>query len=57
MNTCLNLGIGIARRHADFDFEDKYEIDWRALRDLGKIGPGLLVEVLHDDDQVLIWLK
>ena len=35
----------------------KYDFEWEALRDLGKIGPGLLVEVVSEDDQVLVWLK
>lgn len=57
VNACLDFGLGVARRHADFDFEDRYEVDWRSIRDLGQVGPGLLVEVLHDEDRVLIWLK
>ena len=60
VNSCLGLGMGIARRHGDFDIaelENKYDFEWKALRDLGKIGPGLLVEVVSEDDQVLVWLK
>ncbi|MDH4197542.1 MAG: hypothetical protein OEW05_09065, partial [Candidatus Aminicenantes bacterium] len=54
----LAMDIGIeTERHHDFDLEERYDVDWRALRDLDRFGPGLLVAVASDHDRVLIWLE
>lgn len=58
VNWAVDFGLRTARRNGAFDeIEERYDVDWRALRDLGQIGPGLLVEVVSEKDQVLIWLK
>jgi hypothetical protein len=44
-------------RHDGRDLEDKYDVDWRALRDLGRFGPGLVAALEGDGDRVLIWLR
>ncbi len=41
----------------DFDLGKRYDIDWKAIKDLGSLGPGLLVSIDDDDNRVLIWLK
>ena len=57
VNGCIDLGMSVAERENEFDFEERYDFDWEAIRDLGQIGPGLLVEVDDEDGRVLIWLK
>jgi len=44
-------------RHAGRDLEDRYDVDWRALRDLGRFGPGLIAALEGDGDRVLVWLR
>lgn len=44
------------RHHHDIDIEQRYDVDWRALRDLSRFGPGLLAAVASDHDRVLVWL-
>lgn len=57
VNGCMDLGMEIAEK--DYDFEERYDFDWRGLKDLGQVGPGLLVEVVDSEDEtkILIWLK
>jgi len=55
---CLDLGAK-ATEHENhhFDYDERYEVDWKALKDLGQFGPGLLVAVDDERDKILIWLK
>jgi hypothetical protein len=50
---------GAAESHGrrDFDLGKRYDVDWRAIKDLGSFGPGLLVSIEDEKDRVLIWLK
>ncbi|MEW5902082.1 MAG: hypothetical protein AB1715_11515 [Acidobacteriota bacterium] len=58
VNACLKAGTEAAEHDSDdLDFEKQYEIAWRSVRDLDKIGPGLLVEVVDEQDRVLVWLR
>lgn len=57
VNACMDLGMWAAEKGNEFDFEERYDIDWRGLRDLGQIGPGLLVEVDDEENKILIWLE
>jgi len=57
VNGCLDLGMRAAKNERDFDFEEKYDFDWRAIKDLGRLGKGLLVEVEDEENRVLIWLE
>lgn len=54
---CLDLGLSIAEHDRDFDFEERYGIDWRKFSDLSQFGPGLLVAVDDEETQVLVWLR
>ena len=45
------------RRADRRDFEDRYDVDWRSLRDIGRFGPGLIASVEGDDDRILVWLR
>ena len=54
---CLDWGMEMAERESDFDFGERYDFDLRCIRDLGRIGPGLIVEVEDEENKVLIWLK
>jgi len=56
-NACMDLGMWAAEKDNEFDFEERYDIDWREIRDFGQIGPGLLVEVDDEEDKILIWLE
>lgn len=57
VNGCWDLGIWAAERDDYFDFGERYDIDWREIGDLNKIGPGLLVEVDDEQSKILIWLE
>ncbi len=57
VNGCLDLGMKAAENGDDFDFEERYDFDWRAIKDLGKFGQGLLVEIEDEKDKILIWLQ
>ncbi len=45
------------RREGRRDLEDRYDVDWRSLRDIGRFGPGLIASVEGDDDRILVWLR
>ena len=57
VNGCMDFGAESAEN--DFDFEDRFDFDWKGLENLGQVGPGLLVEVndLEEKTKILIWLK
>lgn len=44
-----------ARAHAET--KKRYNVAWRSVRDLSRVGPGLLVEVVDERSRVLICLK
>lgn len=52
----MDIGGQAERHHHDMDIEERYDVDWRALRDLARFGPGLLAAVASDHDRVLVWL-
>lgn len=52
----MDIGGEAERHHHDIDIEERYDVDWRALRDLARFGPGLLAAVTSDHDRVLVWL-
>ena len=37
--------------------EERYDIEWKAVRDLGRFGPGLLASITDEESRVLIWLR
>ncbi len=41
----------------DADFRKRYDLDWRAVKDLGRYGRGLLVSVEEERSRVLVWLR
>lgn len=58
----VNFGIRMGMKAAEHDrpyhkWKDRYEFDWRAVKDLGQFGPGLLVAVDDERDKILIWLE
>lgn len=57
VEACLEAGAEAAEGKDEFRFERRYELDWRSIKDLSKVGPGLLVEVEDDQNKVLIWLE
>jgi len=54
---CLDLGMLAAERECEIDFEDRYDFDLSEIKDLSRIGSGLLVEVEDEKNKILIWLK
>ncbi len=57
----VDLGLSLGE-HADKhghgrSIEDRYELEWSAIRDLGRHGRGLLVSVEEEKARVLVWLK
>jgi len=53
-DACMDVGIKAAEEE-EFDFEENYEFDWRELKNLDEVGPGLLVEVDDEKNKILIW--
>jgi len=58
----INLGVKVGMKAAEHDrhsnkWEDRYEFEWRAIKDLGRLGPGLLVSIDDERDKILIWLE
>jgi hypothetical protein len=52
----VDIGEHADRDHHDIDIEERYDVDWRALRRLDRFGPGLLAAVTSDRDRLLVWL-
>jgi hypothetical protein len=57
-----NFGMKVGMKAAEHEhksnkWKDRYELEWRAIKDLGRFGPGLLVSIDEDRDKVLIWLE
>lgn len=57
VNACLDAGMKASDDGHDYDAREHYDLDWKAVKDLGRYGPGLLVAVEEERDKVLIWLK
>jgi hypothetical protein len=56
LNTCMDIGIKAADEEEGFEFDERYDFDWSDIKDLEKLGPGLLVEIEDEESKVLIWL-
>ena len=56
VNTCMDIGVKAADEEDGFEFDERYDFDWRDIKDLEKLGPGLLVEIEDEESKVLIWL-
>lgn len=56
-NACLDMGLSAAEHDRDYGLHERYGVNLKALKDLGRLGRGLLVEVNDEDAQVLVWLK
>ncbi len=56
VNTCMDIGIKAADEEEGFEFDERYDFDWKDIKDLEKLGPGLLVEIEDEESKVLIWL-
>jgi len=55
INSCLDFRMTASGEEV-FAPDSRYEIDWKDIRDLQHMGPGLLVEVDEENEKVLIWL-
>jgi len=53
----LSLGERADRHEHGCSVGDRYELEWSAVRDLGRHGRGLLVSVEEEGTRVLVWLK
>ena len=53
----LEAGMEADEHSGRSDYRERYDLDWKALKNLGQFGPGLLVSVDDDDDRILIWLR
>jgi hypothetical protein len=57
---CLGVGLSAAEHDRESglqDFSERYGLDLRSLKDLDRLGPGLLIEIEDEDSRVLVWLK
>ena len=57
VDACLAAGMKAMDDEHGYDARQHYDLDWKAVKDLGQYGPGLLVAVEEDRDRILIWLK
>jgi hypothetical protein len=57
VNKCKDFAIRAGEDEDEFDYEDRYDFDWRNITDLRDIGPGLLVEIEDEDNKILIWIE
>lgn len=57
VNGCLDMGMWAAENESEIDFEDRYDFDLSEIKDLSRIGSGLLVEIEDEKNKILIWLK
>jgi hypothetical protein len=53
----LSLGADAAGHGHGRSAGDRYELDWTAVKDLGRYGRGLLASVEEERARVLVWLK
>lgn len=58
----VNFGMKAGMKAAEHDhgsnkWKDRYEFDWRAVEDFGRLGPGLLVAIDDNRNKVLVWLE
>jgi len=56
-NACLDLGLSAEEHDRDYGLHERYGVNLKALKDLQRLGPGLLVELNDEDSQVLVWLR
>lgn len=57
VNHIMDSEMDTARVDQEFDFEEKYDIDWDGIKDLDRFGPGLLFELDDEKSRILIWLE
>ena len=53
----LSLGADASRHGHGGSVRDRYDLEWSAIKDLGRYGRGLLASVEEEDARVLVWLK
>lgn len=56
-DACLDMGLSASEHDRDYGLHERYGVNLKALKDLKRFGPGLLVEVNDEDTQVLVWLR
>lgn len=57
VNKAKNIAIRAGEDEDEFDYEDRYDFDWRTMTDLRDVGPGLLVEIEDEHNKILIWIE
>lgn len=57
VNMGLSLGEDASRHEHGRSAGDRYELEWSAIKDLGRYGRGLLASVEEEQARVLVWLK
>jgi len=59
-SACLDAGLSAAEHDESSglrECRERYGLDLRSLKDLDRLGPGLLIEVDDEDSRVLVWLR
>lgn len=56
-NACLDMISDAAAHDEDHGLGDRYDLDLKELKDLRRLGRGLLVEITDEDDRILVWLR
>ena len=58
IRAALRVGLEAAEHQGELEeWRDRYDFDGRILRELDRLGCGLLIEIDDGADQVLIWLE
>jgi hypothetical protein len=57
VNAGLSLGADASRHEHGRSAGDRYDLEWSAIKDLGRYGPGLLASVEEEGARVLVWLR
>lgn len=57
VDKCMDLGDNQDEWEEEAELGERYDFDWRGLRELHDIGPGLLVEIEDEEAKILIWIE
>jgi hypothetical protein len=57
VDACMDLAEGSDSEDRVHRLEDRYDVEWKAIKDLGRFGPGLLASIIDERSRILIWLQ
>lgn len=57
VDACMDLAGDSDSEDRVHRLEDRYDIEWKAIKDLGRFGPGLLASIIDERSRILIWIQ